>query len=181
MPRAGYRSNHKPTDRATAIREHAERLRAFIEQRIAKQEFGAGGPCWIWQRYIRSDGYAEADLGRGIGRIRVHRLSYELFVSGIPEGLELDHLCRNPSCCNPDHLEAVTSSENVERAHSYRNKLHSTHCPNGHERTPESTYDTGQCKRCQASAQRRWDGRNKDRRRAIKAAYRERKRREAQA
>ena len=56
-----------------------------------------------------------------------HRVSYYLLVGNIPEGLELDHLCRNTSCVNPAHLEAVTRNENMLRA-----KLSRTRCPQGH-------------------------------------------------
>jgi len=68
-----------------------------------------------------------------------HRLSYETEIGPIPEGLELDHLCRVRSCVNPLHLEPVTHQENVRRgegANFWRNK---THCPQGHEYTEENT------------------------------------------
>ena len=78
---------------------------------------------------------------RGYGGFRVgdkwvlaHRFSYELY-RGLIKG-ELDHLCRNHSCVNPDHLEDVTHLENMSRG-THATK---THCKNGHEFTPANTY-----------------------------------------
>lgn len=78
-----------------------------------------------------------------------HRVMYELMVGPIPDGMELDHLCRNRGCARPDHLEAVTHAENMARGAAAMR----THCPHGHAYTPENTYivqATGgrQCKRC---------------------------------
>lgn len=69
-------------------------------------------PCWEWAGTI--------NFGYGIVRhesknCRVHILMYEMFVGSVPEGMQLDHLCRNRKCCRPDHLEPVTSKENVRR------------------------------------------------------------------
>lgn len=79
---------------------------------------------------ITADGCVEftGHLGHGgYGRMRVngqyvltHRLAYEMFVGPIPDGLTLDHLCRNPACCYPLHLEPVTNAENVRRALALR-------------------------------------------------------------
>lgn len=166
MPRAGYRTNNKPSDRAAALDAQRDYLKAFIQERIAEQDAGYSTHCWAWQGYLRSDGYAEADLGRGIGRVRIHRLSYEVFVGLIPDSLVLDHLCLNQACCNPEHLEPVTSAENTRRAHALKHS-HSgnpeTHCGNGHERTPDSTYSNGHCKQCQQACSRRWVEKNRGR------------------
>lgn len=71
-------------------------------------------PCWIWQAALNSGGYGTTTDGSGRG-VMAHRLVYEHYRGTIPEGLFLDHLCRNPACVNPDHLEPVTNSENVRR------------------------------------------------------------------
>lgn len=71
-----------------------------------------GNDCWFWNKRI-SGGYGRHSiLGK---QYYAHRLSYEEFVGQIPEGMFLDHLCRNRSCINPEHLEVVTQGENVRR------------------------------------------------------------------
>jgi len=85
--------------------------------------------CWIWQ------GQRKANYGMYSGGLSAHRVAYELMRGPIPEGLELDHLCRTPPCVNPDHLEPVTRQENWRRY-----IVTVTHCRNGHEFTPENTY-----------------------------------------
>lgn len=74
---------------------------------------GYSTPCWIWQRYIDEEGYGR--VGYGIGSRRAHRRFYEAAVAPVPEGLELDHLCRVRCCVNPDHLEPVTRAVNQQR------------------------------------------------------------------
>lgn len=64
-----------------------------------------------------------------------HRWSYEHHVGPIPEGLDLDHLCRNRACVNPEHLEPVTREVNIRRAAALR-----THCPAGHLYDESNTY-----------------------------------------
>ena len=70
------------------------------------------GPCWLWKGAL-SSGYGSFSLD---GRTQyAHRIAYGWLVGQIPDGLQLDHLCRNPPCCNPTHLEPVTSGENSVR------------------------------------------------------------------
>lgn len=67
--------------------------------------------CWVWQRAKDQGGYGMS----GKNGKRAHRTYYEANKGPIPEGMQLDHLCRNHSCVNPDHLEPVTNAENQRR------------------------------------------------------------------
>lgn len=72
---------------------------------------------------------------------RSHRLSYTLLVGPIPPGLEIDHLCRNRMCINPDHLEPTTTRENVLRGNGHTARNHrKTHCVRGHELANANLY-----------------------------------------
>jgi len=109
------------------------------------------GPCWIWTRGL-SNGYGSWAYGPKADPIRggAHRYSYEISVGPIPEGLDLDHLCRIPACVNPTHLEPVTSAENTRRG--TRHNLH-PYCRYGHPYDEANTYivpSTGarQCREC---------------------------------
>lgn len=104
------------------VGDDVTRLSSYTEE--------VAGGCWLWTGNTDTCGY---------GRIRVkgrllsaHRLSYELHVGEIPSGMELDHLCRNPPCVNPDHLEPVTHEVNVQRGDGGRMWREKTHCPQGH-------------------------------------------------
>lgn len=69
--------------------------------------------CWEWLRAKAGGGYGRVCIN---GRLlQAHRVVYEQFVGPIPAGLHLDHLCRNPGCVNPAHLEPVTCVENIRR------------------------------------------------------------------
>src|SRR5262249_41065983 len=78
--------------------------------------------CWLWTGCKNRYGYGKFNAGaKTRPNIRAHRYAYEIFIGKIPDGLTIDHLCRNTSCVNPVHLEAVTVSENVRRREEAKN------------------------------------------------------------
>lgn len=93
-------------------------------------------PCWLWTGSLGDNGYGRFSDGERL--VVAHRWSYEMAKGPVPEGLDLDHLCRVRNCVNPDHLEPVTRSENNLRGIAARGTP--THCRRGHEMTPENFY-----------------------------------------
>ncbi len=96
--------------------------------------------CWIWLASKDRCGYGRFNV-TWHPTMRAHRFAYELLVGPVPYGMQLDHLCRNPSCVNPAHLEPVTSRENTLRGEGRAaRQARQTHCKRGHQFTPENTY-----------------------------------------
>lgn len=94
--------------------------------------------CWVWMGCKLPRGYGR--FWKDGGMRLAHRVAYELFTGPIPDGLQLDHLCRVPGCVNPAHLEAVTHAENVRRGDRTRYNADKTHCPQGHPYDEENTF-----------------------------------------
>ena len=95
--------------------------------------------CWTWRGGISRQGY-----GKFGGRL-AHRDSYMKLVGPIPQGLQLDHLCRNRACVNPKHLEPVTNAVNCQRA--VRDRVGDI-CKNGHRFSATSALDVNGYRRC---------------------------------
>lgn len=131
-----------------------------IEKRSAEE-------CWPWggatntHKNRRGGPYGIIGSGgkRG-GVMYVHRVVHESEIGPIPDGFQVDHLCGNPLCCNPAHLEAVPPGTNNARSASPTSEnIKKTHCPREHEYSPENTgYRRGTtwryCRTCAREAQR---------------------------
>jgi hypothetical protein len=91
--------------------------------------------CWVWKGSKLPSGYGTLNVDGKT--IYAHRFSYELVRGKIPGKLQIDHLCRITRCVNPDHLEAVTPSENVWRGVISRLR---NHCQRGHPMTRDNVY-----------------------------------------
>ena len=123
--------------------------------------------CWEWTASHDSSGYGHIWLTTG--NVKAHRLSYELVVGRIPDGLVLDHLCVNRNCVNPWHLEPVTSGENTRRSEINgtavrQYQLSKTHCKSGHPYDETNTYvrpaggiQGRDCRTCKAIARKKYN------------------------
>jgi hypothetical protein len=113
--------------------------------------------CWIWMGSKNNGGYGKIGRPRSGNRgVSVHRASYELLVGPIPAGYQIDHLCKNTSCLNPAHLEAVTPRENVLRGNTFaRHQAAQTHCVKGHPLSGDNLYrhpdGSRKCRACRRS------------------------------
>jgi HNH endonuclease len=111
-----------------------------VIERFNKKYYIDNNGCWIWIAYKDKNGYGIFRDKSSI--IRAHRFSYQYYRGKIPKDLELDHvICQNPTCVNPNHLEAVSHKENILRGNS-PSALHSkqTHCQNGHALNKDNIY-----------------------------------------
>src|SRR5690348_14749328 len=115
--------------------------------------------CWVWMGAKSKAGYGQLWSDGKVAYL--HRLTFEFYVGPIPEGLTIDHLCRNRACCNPAHLEAVPLRENIRRSDSATaNNARKTHCVNGHlfdEVNTQFTSKGRRCRACHRERQRRTD------------------------
>lgn len=120
----------------------SETVASEIEERFwAKVNKNAERGCWEWTASTSAGGYGSYHVN---GKHRqAHRFAYELTHGEVPEGLVLDHICRNRACVNPDHLEPVTFRENVLRGVSPSAlQARRTHCTRGHLLEGENIFES---------------------------------------
>lgn len=130
-----------------------------IEERFWRQ-VEKTDTCWNWVGHLCKLGYGQICIGEK--RPMAHRFAYELLVGLIPEGLTLDHLCRNRRCVNPLHLEPVTLRENVMRGTSTPAKnAKKTHCIRGHLLAGENLLSVKYGRACKECNRLRWHERRK--------------------
>lgn len=114
--------------------------------------------CWIWHGAKTANGYGVFNTGEKRNCL-AHRYAYEATHGPIPEGMQLDHLCRTRPCVRPDHLEVVDNRTNQLRGNS-PSGVHArqTHCMHGHEFTAENTYrrknGSRECRQCRRRIRR---------------------------
>ncbi len=149
-----------------AVRVRRDTVDSFMERVLPEPNSG----CWLWMGACINTGYGSLTVKNN--RVLAHRQSYLLHIGPIPIGKELDHLCRNPLCVNPLHLEPVTHQVNGKRGTAGRAfglmMAARTHCRNGHEFTVENTTihknKSGRlCRECSRERDRRYrkEGRRK--------------------
>lgn len=125
--------------------EHKEQTKAYNAAHYIKRpprpaphervlaRITVNGECW---EYPVGRGSRYGTVSRGRSTLLAHRVVYEALVGPVPDGLELDHRCRNRACVRPSHLEPVTHQENMRRGHWGSR----THCPKGHPYDEANTY-----------------------------------------
>jgi len=126
--------------------------------------------CWLWTGHIVL-GYGRLLIGSRTDKSRraipAHRFAYELLIGPIPEGAELDHLCRNRCCVNPSHLEPVTRKENILRGNGITaQNARKTHCPKGHPYDEANTIlitnGGRKCRACRDERYKQWKRKSQD-------------------
>jgi hypothetical protein len=124
-----------------------------ITRLFSKIRIDAETGCWNWLGAKDGQGYGFFAVDHH--QTRVHRIVYAWAIGPVPKGIagrslgQIDHLCRNTSCCNPIHLELVTPRTNVARGTSpIAIAMKKTHCPYGHELTVTRNKKRRECKTC---------------------------------
>lgn len=92
------------------------------------------GDCWVWTAGCSTSGYPIVTMNKQ--QVYAHRLSHWIVRGAVPDGWVVDHLCREPRCINPLHLEAVLTRENTRRGHGAGSR---STCPSGHEYNDSNT------------------------------------------
>ena len=129
-------------------------LKVRFDAKVSRQPDG----CWLWTGYIGTHGYGMISTTKAAGRRPdvAHRISYELYVGPIPDGLVIDHLCRVRACVNPAHLEAVTQQTNFLRSeHQSAVSLRRNRCKHGHKLSDNARVSASGKRDCRECVKRR--------------------------
>lgn len=142
--------------------------RSLLERFSEKYLISTPNECWIWLGAKDSSGYGQ--ISNNHKRVGAHRIAWEIANSRkLYDDEVIDHLCRNPSCVNPAHLEAVSMKENTARGNHLlvikEKSKNRTHCKRGHLLSEDNiafSSSSKSCKMCQKIKAREWKIRNKD-------------------
>src|ERR1700676_5168759 len=136
-----------------------ETVSRTIEQRFWNK-VNKTDTCWLW---TGSKGqWVHGQFWNGKRLINAHRISYEWNVGKIPAGLTIDHICRNPPCVNPSHLQAITMRDNILLG----SKAQNTHCPKNHPFEGHNVIwvkTSRMCRICKQDKDRRYHWENRER------------------
>lgn len=141
--------------------------RTLLERFEAKYIPEPMSGCWLWTAFLNPAGYGQIGVGGRAGRpMLAHRVAWEMHRAPIPEGLVIDHLCRNPACINPDHLQPVAQKLNLLRGNTFNARnVAKTHCLQGHPLIGENLYLNSHggrhCQACRKRNREAWRRRSK--------------------
>ena len=168
----GYFIEHTCGNRACCRIDHMklfcreERKVSPVERILKRSKMNKKTGCIECNMATANGGYSLVTLVDDSGpRLRrVHRVVYEALVGPIPDGMTIDHVCKNPKCCRTDHLRLLTASDNAKDSAKCRANRAKTHCPKGHTYDGKNTYQgkSGRaCRKCQAERATRSRGVNR--------------------
>lgn len=160
--RAGTTQRFKGVNQSVPKGQYIRKTKTVEERFMAKVDISGDGGCWNWIGSLNPQGYGQFCVvrTRPLGAHRVAMMLFREHPITPGRALQIDHLCRNKRCVNPDHLEVVTARENILRALPFRRcagpRRTETHCKRGHEFTEENTYvyrGHRACRACHALAE----------------------------
>jgi hypothetical protein len=156
---SGVASSAKDTRMRTKSIPHF--TEAQQEKFWAKVEVHQPAACWEWTGRMGDQGYGIFGYRETV--FNPHRVAYTLLIEPIPDGMVIDHLCRNRRCVNPDHLQVVSHEENTRRGFAPNHVVSRTGvCRRGHtDFRPRYDGDGFYCFSCAAAAKARYKARKK--------------------